>query len=167
MALRQVGTHSGFLVRWTLADLAAGGIDNAEWWAGEKGGWLRRVELPHSGPVAVIDNAGNESSLHYDERLGKYVHVASYGFGAAWIGLRTAPSPAGPWSEPVQVYRPPELAGPRPFVYSAIAHPGLNAPAPGELIVTYATNSFDFSDLFSQSGQQNLYWPRVIAVAIE
>ena len=62
------------------------------------------------------------------------------------------------------IYSPPESAGPRPFVYGAVAHPALAGQAPGELVVTYSVNSFDFRDLFTPEGHENLYWPRAIAV---
>jgi len=92
--------------------------------------------------------------------------VASYGFGATEIGLRTALAPTGPWSAPAFVYRPPESDRPRPFVYAAKAHPELVGPEPTDLVVTYATNSFAFADLLTKQGEQILYWPRFVAVRI-
>jgi hypothetical protein len=113
----------------------------------------------------VIDDAGPECSLHFDARTGVFVHVATYGFGATTIGVRTAPSLTGPWSAPQTVFRPVESDGPRPFVYAGKAHPELTGPEPGDLVVTYATNSFEFGDLFGPAGAA-LYWPRFVAVRI-
>lgn len=166
LALKQEGTHAGALVRFLASSLAVGNIENPQWWAGSNLGWVEEPDLGPAGPVFVINDAGAESSLHWDQRTQSFIHIATYGFGAATIGMRTAPSLTGPWSEPVEVYRPPELAGPQPFVYSAIAHPELEGSDPDDLIVTYATNSFEFSDLFSEHGSEHLYWPRVISIRL-
>ena len=64
------------------------------------------------------------------------------------------------------VYRPPESDGPRPMVYAAKAHPELVGPDATELVVTYATNSFEFGDLFTPQGAHSLYWPRFVVVQI-
>jgi hypothetical protein len=167
LALKQAGTHSGALVRYRASHLAAGNIEQPEWWAGPAAGWVAESDLGPDGPAFVIDDAGAENSLHWDLRTQSFIHFATYGFGAATIGMRTAPAITGPWSEAVEVYRPPESGSQRPFVYAAMAHPELVARRPGELIVTYATNSFEFSDMFTEYGSQHLYWPRVIVVAIE
>jgi hypothetical protein len=167
VAIRQQGTHAGALVRYPAADLARGDVTTAAWWAGEVRGWVPASLLGKDGPMFVLDDAGSECSIHWDSRTGSFIHVASYGFGATEIGLRTAPALTGPWSSPVVVYRPPESDGPRPFVYAAKAHPELAGPAPGDLVVTYATNSFEFGDLLTEQGQKTLYWPRFVAVRVE
>jgi len=166
VGIRQEGTHAGALVRYPTHLLAQGDVDSAEWWAGDRRGWVPESSLGEGGPAFVLDDAGSECSLHWDERLGSFVHIASYGFGASTIGLRTAPGLTGPWSRPVVVYRPPESDGPRPFVYAAKAHPELVGPDAADLVVTYATNSFEFGDLFTQEGAHSLYWPRVVLVRI-
>lgn len=164
LALQQEGVHAGALVRYLASSLAVGDINHPQWWAGPDPGWVGEQELGPAGPVFVIDDAGAESSLHWDQRTESFIHIATYGFGAATIGMRTARSLTGPWSDPIEVYRPPESDSPRPFVYSAIAHPELESPSPDDLIVTYATNSFEFEDMFTEYGSKHLYWPRVISV---
>ena len=166
LAIRQQGTHTGALVRYPVAALARGDITHAEWWAGDARGWVPASMLGKDGPAIVLDDAGGECSVHWDTRTRSFIHVASYGFGATEIGLRTAPALTGPWSSPVVVYRPPESDGPRPFVYAAKAHPELVGPEPTDLVVTYATNSFEFADLLTVEGERTLYWPRFVAVRI-
>jgi hypothetical protein len=166
VAIRQEGTHAGALVRYPSYLLAQGDVDSAEWWAGEERGWTPESSLGEGGPAFVLDDAGAECSLHWDERSGSFIHIASYGFGASTIGLRTAPALTGPWSSQVVVYRPPESDDPQPFVYAAKAHPELVGPDAADLIVTYATNSFEFGDLFTQEGAHSLYWPRVVLVRL-
>jgi hypothetical protein len=166
LALKQEGTHAGALVRYLSSALAVGNIENPQWWAGPNRGWVEEQDLGPAGPVFVIDDAGAESSVHWDQRTQTFIHIATYGFGAATIGMRTAPALTGPWSNQAEIYRPPESDGPRPFVYSAIAHPELKGPEDGDLIVTYATNSFEFGDMFTEYGKKHLYWPRVMTVKV-
>ncbi len=166
VAIRQEGTHAGALVRYPTGLLQEGVVDGAEWWAGDERGWVPESSLGAAGPAFVLNDAGSECSLHWDERTGSFIHLASYGFGASTIGLRTAPALTGPWSSPVVVYRPPESEGPRPFVYAAKAHPELVGPDAADLVVTYATNSFEFGDLFTQQGARSLYWPRFVLVRV-
>lgn len=166
VAIRQEGTHAGALVRYPMDLLAEGVVDGAEWWEGGGRGWVPESSLGADCPAFVLNDAGCECSLHWDERKGSFIHIASYGFGASTIGLRTAPALMGPWSSPVVVYRPPESDGPRPFVYAAKGHPELVGPDAADLVLTYATNSFEFGDLFTQQGARSLYWPRFVLVRV-
>lgn len=163
LAISTGGTHRGYLVRWPASALAVGELGGAEWYAG--GRWVATAALGGDGPAAVLDDAGAECSIHRDEARGRWVHVASRGFGATTIALRTAPAMEGPWSAPTEVFTPPESRGSRPFVYAAKAHPELAAPG-GDLVVTYATNSFTFGDLFTPSGSASLYWPRFVRLRV-
>lgn len=145
---------------------------------GPHAGFLSRLELPlgdepglvpfDGGRFArgaqarvVLDDAGPECSL--SECDGRWLHVQSRGFGATTIAMRSAVAPTGPWSEPRVVHEPAESRAERPFVYAAKAHPELDA-GPGLLAISYATNSFDFADLFTPRGQRELYWPRFVRV---
>ncbi len=160
LAIAQKGTHAGFLVRWRTADLAAGRLDAWEWW---DGAWRTLAELAGRAPTAVIDDAGAESSVHFDAAKRRWVHVATYGFGATTIGVRYAPALTGPWSAATVVYEPEESRAAKPFVYAAKAHPELTSDG---LVVTYATNSFEFGDLFTSEGAKKLYWPRFVVVQL-
>lgn len=162
---QQGGVHRGVLVRYSAADLAAGDLSRALWWAGEGRGWVAASALGAAGPAIVIDEAGAESSLHYDSCARLYVHVSSAGFGAAEIVTRTAPRPTGPWSAPLPLYRPPESDGPAPFVYAGKAHAGLAAPGARQLVLTYVASSFDGAALLTAEGERRLYWPRAALAA--
>lgn len=164
LAIRQEGAHAGALVRYPAASLAQGDARRAEWWTDDGRGWVPEAALGPDGPAFVMEDAGAECSLHWDPRTKAFIHVASYGFGATTIGLRRARALTGPWSSPVTVFRPPESDGPRPFVYAAKAHPELAGPDATDLVVTYATNSFEFGDLFTKQGERFLYWPRFVVV---
>jgi len=52
-------------------------------------------------------------------------------------------------------------------VYAAKAHLELVGPEPEDLVVTYATNSFEFADLLTVEGERTLYWPRFVAIRID
>ena len=166
VAIRQEGTHAGALVRYPVRSLARGDVGTAEWWAGDDRGWVPASLLGESGPAFVLDDAGAECSLHWDTRTRSFLHIASYGFGATTIGLRSATALTGPWSSPMVVYRPPESDSARPFVYAAKAHPMLRGPDAVDLVVTYATNSFEFRDLLTRPGASSLYWPRFVVVPV-
>jgi hypothetical protein len=156
--------HQGALVRYRAIDLSVGNLDSPQWWSGADKGWVPAQDLAPEGPEIIMDNAGSESSIHRDVRTKTFIHITTYGFGAADIGIRTAHELTGPWSEPFMIYRPPESDAARPFVYGAVAHPSLTGSHENDLVITYSTNSFDFFDLITQT---ELYWPRVIEVSLE
>jgi hypothetical protein len=163
LAVRQTGKPAGMLVRWPDAALAAGDLEAAEWWTA--GGWRTADKVGPNGPQIVIDDAGAESSIHWDDCARRYVHVASYGFGAASIGMRQAKALTGPWSAPVMVFRPPESDQPDPFVYAGKAHEDLKVSAPRRLAVTYVASSLTPDDLTRPPGDTRLYWPRLVEIA--
>jgi hypothetical protein len=163
LATRQEGAHAGAFVRYPLRAFARGNLSKAAWWLGETRGWVATARVGKSGPAFVIDDAGAESSLHWDARMRAFVHVASYGFGASTIGVRTAATLTGPWSAARVVFRPPESNGAQAFVYAGKAHPELTG-APG-LLITYVANAFDPNALLTPTGERDLYWPHFVVFA--
>ncbi len=166
LAIRQTGIHAGALVRYPISNIVKGDLKTSEWWMGKEKGWVSESSIGEDGPLFIIDDAGSECSIHWDKRSKSFIHIASYGFGATTIGMRTANSITGPWSEQKLIFRPPESNGYRPFVYAAKAHPELIGPSASDLVITYATNSFDFADLFLPENSSSLYWPRFVSVGI-
>jgi hypothetical protein len=150
--------HAGTFVRFREADLARGELGRAEWWAGRQG-WQTASGLGPKGPAFVLPDAGAEASLHWNGCA--FVHVASRGFGASDIVLRTAPELTGPWSEARVLARPGESDRPSPFVYAGKAHPELHVAGSGRLVLTYVASSFRPDDLLTADGQRALYWPRI------
>ncbi len=109
-----------------------------------------------------IENCQPEFSVCYLADRKTYAFVHSPADLRPVVLLQTSPSPVGPWSEPVTVYRCPEpQRNFRVFCYAAKAHPLISRP--GELIISYATNSFRFSDLLDDA---SLYFPRFIRVRV-
>lgn len=60
-----------------------------------------------------------------------------------------APSPEGPFTDKTLLLRTPQDGGDR-FTYNAIAHPHLRR-ADGSVLVSWSSNSFDFTDLFEDA----------------
>lgn len=146
------GSHDAYLVRFPEGALLAGDT-TAEWWTGSQ--WTSDGK-----PAVVIPSAGTECSVRFDGT--RWIHVTSKGFGASTISIRVSDKLEGPWSDAVDAYTPPESNSAKPFVYAAKAHPELAGN--GQLVVTYATNSFDFWSLFKPEGA-NLYWPRFVRIS--
>jgi hypothetical protein len=94
---------------------------------------------------------------------GRFLMVFSYddAFGNT-IRARYANTPIGPWSAPITLYTMPEAdLTPNTFVYGAKAHPALSRP--GELLISYHVNSFEFSELYQNA---DIYRPRFITVPL-
>ncbi|WP_432798374.1 DUF4185 domain-containing protein [Poriferisphaera sp. WC338] len=162
LAIRPKGKHAGALVRYQIEDLIAGRLDRAAWWMGDERGWIAESELHREDPLMVMDDASPENSLHYDAKAKQYVHVATYGFGRTSFGVRTAPKVTGPWSKPQMIYTPEEGGEKNIFVYAGKAHPELVTDEADDVYLTYATNSFDFWELFNDEYKGWLYYPRFL-----
>ncbi|HEX5053737.1 MAG TPA: hypothetical protein VFZ65_18300 [Planctomycetota bacterium] len=151
------GPHRGMLCRLPIEALCRG-VATPQWWDG-----TRWSETPSHEPATVLDDAGPECSLHRVE--GGWLHVYSRGFGATTVAVHHCAQVTGPWSEARDVLTPPESRREHAFVYAAKAHPELDA-GPGRLAISYACNAFAFGDLFTASGQRELYWPRFWRLAV-
>jgi hypothetical protein len=83
------------------------------------------------------------------------------------ILLRTAPTPWGPFSTPVEVYKCPEASliadGKNVLVYSAKDHPELRR-SPKELVITYSCNP---GGIAAHSSNPDLCYPRAIKVQLD
>ncbi|HEY5926200.1 MAG TPA: hypothetical protein VIV11_31160 [Kofleriaceae bacterium] len=155
--------HDGYLARWPLAKIRNGeDLADAEWWTGTI--WLRESALTKP-PQVVIPDGATECSLHYNG-YGGWIYTWSRGFGATTIAMRTSWQLTGPWSDPFDVFTPPESNVDSAFVYAAKAHPTLRGPS-GGFLITYADNSFTFGDLFDAAKSATLYWPHVIELLID
>lgn len=129
-----------------------------EWRFYSDGEW--KTDFKSSTPIC--DEAPSEASVSYWPALKKYVFVHAIGIWGK-IGLRTADSPEGPWSEPTIIYECPEMKYPsKVFCYAGKAHPQLSRKR-DELIVTYASNSYDVWEVIKDA---RLYYPHFLRVKI-
>lgn len=145
--------HDLYLARWPAAEVQAGRFDPLEWWCGD--GW----RADPSARRTVMTGVSTEASLQRDPHGNGYIEINSQGFGATDIVMRRAGRLEGPWSGPVKIYRPPESDAKGAFVYAGKSHPEQTG---ADLVVTYATNSFDDSAL----GDARLYFPRFVRVSL-
>jgi hypothetical protein len=131
--------------------------DFAQWRFYENGQWSENAD--NASPV--ISEAPAEGSVRWLPDLHRFVAVYSPDiFGD--IVMRTAETPAGPWIDRRVIYQCLEGKRTRAYYcYAGKMHPELSHP--GELIVTYAVNSNNFSDLFNDA---QLYWPRFVRLKL-
>ena len=104
-----------------------------------------------------------EYSVSFVPGLKRFVAVyTENGLGDRVLG-RFADSPVGPWSEPLLLYRCPEMkANKKLFSYAAKAHPHLAAER--EIVLTYCVNSFEFAPVIDDA---TLYWPNFVRVKLK
>lgn len=148
-----VKSHPVFAVRWPVAAVRAGDLAEPAWWAGREG-WVPDASSTPRWPL--FENGASELTVHFDSVAGAYLAVHARGFGPADVVLRTSPALTGPWTEARVIYRPPENDRPNVMIYAAKAHPELRG---ADLVLTYATNTFDFSEHLSDPG---IYYPRFV-----
>jgi hypothetical protein len=160
LAIREPGDHAATLVRWNADALAAGRIDEGQWWSGR--GWVAAQELAGAAPAIVMADAGSECSVSWSERLGKFVHVKSLGFGATSIAVSLADHLVGPWSTPAPVFRPPESERADAFVYAGKGHAELLG---ADLVLTYAANTL--AGLGALLDDDSIYYPRFVRLSFD
>jgi hypothetical protein len=149
----KAGMPKGLVMARVAADQFA---DFTQWRFLAKGAWQENCKKA----TPVFTNIGSEFSVSWLPGRKEYAAVYSDGITGR-ILVRLAQALAGPWGEPVEVYRCPEMGWPsKAFCYAAKAHPEL-VSAPDELLITYAANSWDFWNLFKDA---RLYWPRFVRV---
>ncbi len=149
-----VKSHPIYAARWPAEEVSRGNLRRPEWWAGESVGWI-----PDSSDVQrwpLFENGQSDLTIHADRGARRFLEIQTQGFGPAEVMMRAAPSLTGPWSAPRMVYRPPEYDRPNIMIYSAKAHPELTG---GDLVLTYATNTFDFAEQLADS---QVYYPRFV-----
>jgi len=92
----------------------------------------------------------------------RFALVTNDVFLSPTIIARVSQSPWGPWSAPSVLYTCPETKGSKSiFCYAGKAHAALSSP--GELVISYAANTTNFGELFSNA---RLYWPRYVRVKL-
>jgi hypothetical protein len=148
-AVREPTDHALALLRWKRADFTKPELPEPE--------RFERARGYGSWPAsALLADAASELSVGPDPNGAGFVLVQSRGFGAASIGLRHAGALEGPWSGFRELYRPPEAGRPNVLVYAARAHEELRG---AELVITYASNSLDPSELMNDA---SIYFPRFV-----
>lgn len=149
-----VKSHPIYVVRWPVQEVRRGNLRAPEWWAGADLGWVADSSSTPRWPA--FEDGQSELTVHYDDLARTFLAVQTVGFGAADLAIRAAPELTGPWTEPRTLYRPSEFYRPNIMIYAAKAHPALTG---ADLVLTYATNTFQFSEAISDSLN---YYPRFV-----
>lgn len=113
--------------------------------------------------VGLVDGLATEFSVSYLPSLKQYALVyTERGLSDRIVG-RFSATPEGPWSEPVLLYKCPEMKqSKKVFTYAAKAHPHL---ANGnELVISYVVNAYDLAPVMADA---ELYWPRFVRVVLK
>ena len=111
----------------------------------------------------LFGNLATEYSVSYLPSLKRYVAVYTENGLGDRVLSRFAETPSGPWSEPLLLYRCPEMkANRKVFCYAAKAHPHLAGE--GEIVFTYCVNSFEFATAINDA---TLYWPNFVRVKLQ
>ena len=129
--------------------------DSWTFWNGSA--WINDI----NGVANITNHVSNELSVTplADGRYAMFFQVDGL---SSKIGLRLGSSPVGPFGPIIEIYDcKNELENVKGiFAYNAKAHPALSKP--GELLISYNVNSFDFFSVITDN--PNLYRPRFITV---
>ncbi len=149
-----VKSHPIYAARWSAEQVRRGNLLEPEWWGGNQRGWVPDSSDAPRWPL--LENGSPGLTIHFDETAKRLLAVQTQGFGPADVLMRAAPELTGPWSMPKMVYRPPEYYRPNILINLAKAHPNLTG---GDLVLTYSTNTFRFSEHLTDS---RTYYPRFV-----
>jgi hypothetical protein len=154
------------LARAATADLLAGGLSEVfEYWV--EGVSEHEWSTSPTNLVPLFSPSNTETDIQYEAAWDRYF-VTTYDPFTPTIYLTTAKELTGPWSEPVCIYDIPEHDAVSFDIisYAVRPHPELSTQ-PGELIITYATNSWgSIAPLLTPEGL-GIYYPRFIRVQLE
>jgi hypothetical protein len=135
-------------------------VDFGQWRFFADGNWVAEIEK--ASPL--IRNGANEFSISFQPSLNQYIMVYTQDSLSENIVFRLAPELQGPWGEPFQFYRCPEMEWDlRIFCYAAKGHPEISL-SPQEIIVTYTTNSSDMALIESNA---RYYRPRFLKLRFQ
>ncbi|EMR00966.1 DUF4185 domain-containing protein [Cesiribacter andamanensis] len=94
--------------------------------------------------AALTSRVSNEMSVSFLED-GRVIAAYQLDTNSPTVAIQVGRSPVGPFQPMKEVYHTPEIYEDLDFyTYNAKAHPHLSAP--GELLISYNVNSFDFID---------------------
>jgi len=80
------------------------------------------------------------------------------------VAVRYGASPIGPWGSAIPVYHAPEpdIDPANVYTYNAKGHPHLSRP--GEMLISYNVNTFDFNENINNA---DIYRPRFIRLPLQ
>lgn len=152
----QGSPQAAILGRIPAADWAAFNWDALEFLV-QGGGWA--AYSPALQPATLFPDVPSECTLTWLPDVQLWVTLSANTFLSSSVTARTAPSLAGPWSDPAPVFPiPPYLTAGGGFCYAAKAHPELT-PAAGQLAFTFNCNTPGLGPL---ADAPDVYIPRAV-----
>jgi len=136
-------------------------IDFDEWQFRSKDQWSKSLvdateqasHVPTEFSITPVEIHGRQNWLMVQSETMFGPHVM----------VRASHSPLGPWSKPIKIFEVPDLKrNKKYFSYAAKGHPELSRP--GELLITYVVNSFDFGAMIHDP---EIYRPRFIRLPLD
>ena len=121
------------------------------------------------GDMEIVLPAQIGNTINYHDELKKWVMVCGPGFMNNKIGLRTATSLTGPWSDETIVYECPEVTpGTASFNQSNFCYFGRECfqnydKKNRTMVITYDINTSDF---FEINSNPKIYTPKVITIPL-
>lgn len=112
--------------------------------------------------ASVTDKVSNELSVS-PLPDGRYALVFQKNGMSSVVGLRLGQTPYGPFGPVIPFWDCMEPMQKNYFTYNAKAHSNLSLP--GELLISYNVNAFDFLNEIDEN--PSLYRPRFITVKFE
>lgn len=131
--------------------------DFSRWTFWDGTGWNSDMQQT----VDVVSGVSNELSVS-PLPDGRYALVFQKDAMSPIVGLRLGLRPEGPFGPVIPLWECTEVQQENIIVYNAKAHPALSKP--GELLVSYNVNAFDFGNEIKK--QPNLYRPRFIRLTL-
>jgi hypothetical protein len=126
------------------------------YWDGRR--WVRQI----AKAAPLTDRLSSEFSVT-PLADGRYLLVFQLDALGRDVAVRYGASPVGPWGSPIPIWRAPEPdLDPDIYTYGGKAHPHLSQP--GELLISYHVNTFDFWDHFANA---DIYRPRFIRLRVD
>ena len=110
----------------------------------------------------IVPDVSNELSVSALPD-GRYALVFTLSGLSPTVGLRIGTTPYGPFGPVIKVYEAKEMQRKNYITYNAKAHPHLSAP--GELLICYNVNAFDFFN--ELKANPTLYRPRFIKLKFQ
>ena len=115
-------------------------------------------------PALLFNPAASETTLIYHEYLQAWYMVMSDTFAYNSIGIRTAPTLTGPWSDFISLYPLPNTytyGG--AFCYAGKGHAEFTVGNPNEFMVTFMCNTPTIPELLNRT---NIYVPQFLRTTI-
>jgi len=131
--------------------------DFKEWRYWDGSAWNTDMEKA----LPLIGGVSNELSLS-PLPDGRYILVYLNGGMGSEVAMRIGASPVGPFGSVHKLYDA-KVSNPKYYTYNAKAHPSISKP--GELIITYNQNSYDFTNQLKLN--PNLYHPYFLRMKFE